>query len=133
MQHGPTHALPEILDLRILEREALQLILDALHLRLLELDALDLDTLARERGHHALLLARAQKQQALASALVARRAADAVYVRLRILGRVDLHDPVDGRKVEPTRGDVGRDEHRVLGRGELLEDLEALVLLLLAM
>ena len=53
-------------------------------------------------------------------------------VRLRVLGRVELEDPVDGREVEAARGDVRGEEHGVLHRREALERREARHLLLLA-
>lgn len=53
-------------------------------------------------------------------------------VSLDVLGAVDLDDPIDGREVETSCGDISREEDRVFGGEESLVDLETLGLFLFA-
>jgi len=77
-------------------------------------------------------LLRQQKQQRLALPPRARRAPHPVDVRLWLVGRVVLHDPVDRGDVEPARSDVCAEQDPRLGGAELEEGGGALVLLLVA-
>ncbi|KAJ0161195.1 hypothetical protein CTA2_6617, partial [Colletotrichum tanaceti] len=124
--------LAEVLEVRVLEAHALQLVRDALLLALLDGDLVDGHLLGLEALEHAGLLAGLEEEHGLAVALVAGRAADAVDVRVGVLGAVDLDDPVDGGEVDTAGDDVGGEQARVVGVGEALRDLHALQLLLLA-
>lgn len=78
-------------------------------------------------------LLRKQEEERATTAAGACRASDAVDVRLGLVGRVELHDPVDGGDVEATRGHVGAQQHTRRGRAKVEEGGRALVLLLVAM
>jgi hypothetical protein len=60
-QEHETHALPEILDLGVLECEVLELVLDALSLTRTNFDVFDLYSFLPERGEHAFLFARKEE------------------------------------------------------------------------
>ncbi len=115
-----------MLDLRLLEGEGLQLVLDALRLALLGLDASDGDVFGGERLEHALLFARKHKEQTVALGGVAGGSSDTVDVGVDVFGHVELDDPVDGGEVETTCGNVGGKEHGMLRLGELRKDLQRL-------
>jgi hypothetical protein len=123
--------LTEILQLGILESKALELVLDALSLALLDLDLPNLDVPLLQRLYHRLLLARTQQQQRLALRLVSRRPPNSMDVRVRVFRAVDLDDPVDGGEVETSGGNVGGEEAAGRGSGEAVEDIESFRLLLL--
>ena len=123
--------MPEVLDLRILEREILQRVADALRLARLDLDLLDLDVFPLQRRQHALLLARRQQQQSLPRTLIPCRPPHAMNVRLRVLWGIDLQHPVHRGEVEPARRDVRREQDGVAHAREALERREARHLLLL--
>jgi len=53
-------------------------------------------------------------------------------VGIGVLGTVELNDPVDGREVETSSGDVGGEEAAGGRGGETVEDVESLGLLLFA-
>ena len=52
-----------------------------------------------------------QKAIAIPAAPGTRGAADAVDILLRDVGQVEVHDMADARDVDPTRSDVGGDQH----------------------
>lgn len=60
-QEHETHPLPEILDLRVLECEVLELVLDALSLTRTYFNVFDLYSFLPERGEHAFLFARKEE------------------------------------------------------------------------
>ncbi|GJD00511.1 hypothetical protein ColKHC_09336 [Colletotrichum higginsianum] len=124
--------LAEVLEVRVLEAHALQLVRDALLLALLDGDLVDGHLLGLEALEHAGLLAGLKEKHGLAVALVAGRTTDAVDVRVGVLGAVDLDDPVDGGEVDTAGDDVGGEQARVVGIGKAFRDLHALQLLLLA-
>jgi hypothetical protein len=125
--------LAEVLELGVLEGKRLELVADRLRLGRPDLDRLDaLDALLLELGEHAGLLRGQDEQERLALGLVAGRPADAVDVRLAVLGHVELDDPVDRGEVEPAGGNVGRKQAAGRRRRKLLEDRQPLRLLLLA-
>src|SRR5712691_960566 len=61
----------------------------------------------------------------LAARARARRAPDAMHVVFGVLGQVPVDDVAHRLDVEPARGDVGRHEHRQAALLEVLQDLEA--------
>ncbi|GJC78321.1 hypothetical protein ColLi_01159 [Colletotrichum liriopes] len=124
--------LAEVLEIRVLEAHALQLVRDALLLALFDGNLLDGHLLRLEALEHARLLTGVHEQHRLAVPLVSRRPADAVDVGVGVFGAVDLDDPVDGGEVDTARDNVGGEQTRVVGVGESLRDLHPLELLLLA-
>mmetsp|Transcript_34488 Transcript_34488/g.90756 ORF Transcript_34488/g.90756 Transcript_34488/m.90756 type:complete len:214 (+) Transcript_34488:413-1054(+) len=73
-----------------------------------------------------------QEEQGAAAATRARRAADAMDIGLRLVGRVELYNPVDGGDVKAARGDVGAEQHARRRRAKVKKGSGALVLLLVA-
>jgi hypothetical protein len=78
------------------------------------------------------LLGEEEEERLAAPSRAARRAAHAVDVLLRVIGRVVLDDPVDVGDVEAAGRDVGAEEDAALGLAEVEKGHGALRLLLLA-
>ena len=78
-------------------------------------------------------LAREEEEEALALLAGASGAADTVDVVARVVGRVELDDPVNLGDVEAASGDVGAQEDAGRRVAELEERVGALLLLLLAL
>lgn len=93
-QEHETHALPKILDLRVLECEVLELVLDALGLARTDFDVVDLHSSLAECCEHAFFFAWKEQQESISRTIVSRRPTHAVNIRLSILRRIYLHNPV---------------------------------------
>ena len=86
-----------------------------------------------EQLEEAALLKPQVEERVADGVLAARRATDAVDVVFGVVWRVELHDPVDARDVEATRGHVGAQQSGRRRLAELQERRGALGLLLLAL
>ena len=129
---GNKGLLREMLEFGVLEQEGLELGGGVLDFGIACLDIGDGHVRVAEGREHALLFARQHEEQGFAVGMVSSRATDAVNVRVAALWRIDLDDPVDGGEVESAGGDVGREQRCMLTPPEVVKDLEAPNLLLLA-
>ena len=94
VQEHETHTLSKILDLRVLECEVLKLVLDALGLARTDFDVIDLHSFLAERCEHAIFFARKEQQESFSRTVISRRPTHAVNIRLSILWRINLNNPV---------------------------------------
>mmetsp|Transcript_21272 Transcript_21272/g.72049 ORF Transcript_21272/g.72049 Transcript_21272/m.72049 type:complete len:255 (-) Transcript_21272:890-1654(-) len=106
--------------------------LDVCDLRRRELVLVQRHLGVAQEAQEAQLLWDEEKQSLARGGAAARRAAHAVDVLARVVGRVVLDDPVDVRDVEAARGDVGAEEDAGLCLAELEERGSAFGLLLSA-
>jgi len=95
--------LRQVLEIGALGAEGLELPLDRDGLGGVREDLRHRHLLGGQRRQHALLLRGQQEQQGVPAGVVSRGPAHAVDVRVRVLGTVQLHHPVDRRKVQPAR------------------------------
>ena len=98
----------------------------------MELNLFDLELRRLDNPIPVALLQRRDQRHRFAGATGAARAADAVNVRLDLVGHVVVDDPMDRLDIEPAGGDVGGDQGCDLFRLESLEHLEASVLVVIS-
>ena len=95
--------MSEVFYLRILERKALELLLNGLRFALFYLYFLHLNLLLRKRVKHARFFAWTKENERVTLAFVSCSAPNPVDIRLCILWRVDLKHPIYGREIESSR------------------------------
>lgn len=101
--------LCQVLDVGILETEILKLIRNALLLLLADIRPFDGNFLLLQLLQHTRLLARVKEHYCVSCTLKASCAAHTMHVSIDILGRIDLDDPVDCRKVDTSSNNIGRE------------------------
>ena len=114
----------------VLGDEPLQLRLDVGHLVPAELELVERHVRLLQVAEEARLLGPQDEQRVADAALAARRPAHAVDVLLGVVGRVELHDPVDVGDVEASGGHVGAQQDAGVLVAVLEEGLRPLRLLL---
>ena len=132
VDHASSHPLTQVLDLGISECKALHLLFEVAHLALFNLDRLDFQPFLLPPFLHAFLLGRQEEHQPLTLSHISRCPAHPMNIGLDIFRAVQLEDPVDRGEIQTARRDVGADEQGDRRRGELLKDVQAGGLLLLA-
>ena len=99
----------QVLDIGILETKILELIRDTLLLLLADVRPFDGDLFLLQLLQHTLLFARVKEHNCVSCALEASCATHTMDVSINILGRIDLDDPVDCRKVYTSSNNIGRE------------------------